>query len=397
MLFRSVRWDQLPNSGVSNFTFAMNITNMSNAALRVTFPVLQGLRMYAFRVTDNAPDSGQTCDNINEPSFTYLGDGSLQVTQLVSFDRTQWDLECNMFMDFTTQEPATNDVPMWTANAPPNGTAIATSGEGTWPFATAELGNGWASDDNGWSLQCTFDQSGWAVSNNVLGDFFVTQPAGATQATATCIAVDPLGASDENDTRTWTFGTLFTATAVLDESGKNAVMTVTSSGLVNEFLMSVRASQNGMLGAAGETVTVSSTATTETVVSLDNIRPGSFTFITEASAVGMLDHRSDLDLALVKPNSPPIISVAANFNGENATWDESQLKFSMFGLVSDPDLETVTMQLTICGADYQGFNINGINWDVDVSTAICMANGLTNYDVVITATDESGEIGRAHV
>ena len=387
---KNVRWDQLPNSGVSNFTLAMNITNMSNAALKVTFPVLQGLRMNGFRVTDNAPDSGQTCDHINEPSFTYLGDGSLQVIQLVSFDRTQWDLECNMFMDFTTQEPATNDAPAWTASAPGNGTAIPTSGEGTWPFATAELGNAWASDDNGWSLQCTFDQSGWSVSTNVLGDFFVTQPAGSTQATATCIAVDPLGASDENDTRTWTFGTLFTATAELDESGKNAVMTVTPSGLVNEFLVSVRATQDSMMGVAGDAFTVSSSAPTETVVSLDNIRPGRFTFFSEASAVGMLDYASNMDLGLIKPNSPPTVSVATNFNGENATWDETQLKFSMFGLVSDPDLEAVTMRLTICGADYQGFNINGINWDVEVSTAICMANGLTNYDVLITATDESG-------
>ena len=105
---------QLPNSGVSNFTLAMNITNMSNAALRVTFPVLQGLRMYDFRVTDNAPESGQTCDHINEPSFVYLGDGALEVTLLVSFDRTLWDLECNMFMDFTTEEPASNDIPSWT-------------------------------------------------------------------------------------------------------------------------------------------------------------------------------------------------------------------------------------------------------------------------------------------
>ena len=98
----NVRWNQLPNGGVSNFTLAMNISNMSNAALVVTFPVLQGLRLYDFRVTDNQPESGETCDNIGEPSFAYLPDGALRVTQLVDFDRTQWDLVCNMFMDFTT-------------------------------------------------------------------------------------------------------------------------------------------------------------------------------------------------------------------------------------------------------------------------------------------------------
>lgn len=385
----NVRWDQLPNSGVSNFTLAMNISNMSNAALVVTFPVLQGLRMYDFRVVDNQPASGQTCDHIGEPSFSYLPDGALQVTQLVNFDRTQWDLFCDMFMDFTTQEPAMNDIPAWTAEAPANGTIVPTSGTGTWPFASADVGNAWATDENGWSLQCSFDEAGWSVSTNVLGDFFITQPADSTQATATCTPVDPLGASDENDTRTWTFGTLYTATATVDDDGKNARLTITSTGLVNEFLFSARATQNGQMGATGETVTVAS-GPTVTAVSLQAIRPGAFSFAVMAEASNMLDHEADLALGLTKPNSPPVVSVAVNFDGENATWDDSQLKFEMYGLVSDPDLEAVTMSLTICGAEYQGFNIDGINWVVEVSTAICLANGLTNYDVLITAVDESG-------
>ncbi|MGB1679526.1 MAG: hypothetical protein ACPHFV_05730 [Poseidonia sp.] len=385
----NVRWDQLPNSGVSNFTLAMNISNMSDAALVVTFPVLSGLRMYDFRVVDNQPESGQTCDHIGEPSFVYLPDGALKVTQLVSFDRTQWDLVCNMFMDFTTQEPETNDAPAWTAQAPENGTKIPTSGAGTWRFATAETGNAWALDNDGWSLQCVFDDNGWSVSTNVLGDFFITQPEGATQTSATCHAVDPLGAVDENDSRTWTFGTLYTATGTVDEDGKNARLTITSSGLVSEFLFSAKALQNGQLGGTGDTITVASTPVT-TAVSLTSIRPGSFEFSVMAEATNMLDHAAEISLGLTKPNSPPVVSVAVNFDGENATWDESQLKFEMFGLVSDPDLEAVTMSLTICGADYQGFTIDGINWVVEVSTAICMANGLTDYDVVITAVDESG-------
>ncbi|MFZ8906156.1 MAG: hypothetical protein ACO2Y2_02230 [Poseidonia sp.] len=385
----NVRWDQLPNSGVSNFTLAMNISNMSNAALVVTFPVLQGLRMYDFRVTDNQPASGQTCDHIGQPSFMYLPDGALRVTQLVNFDRTQWDLYCDMFMDFTTQEPATNDVPAWTDEAPANGTVVPTSGTGTWRFASADVGNAWAADENGWSLQCTFDEAGWSVSTNVIGDFFVTQPAESTQATASCLPVDPLGAVDENNTRTWTFGTLYTATATVDDDGKTARLTITSTGLVNEFLFSARAVQDGQMGGAGETITVAA-APTVTAVSLQSIRPGTFAFAVMAEASNMLDHQADLALGLTKPNSPPVVSVAVNFDGENATWDESQLKFEMYGLVSDPDLEAVTMSLTICGADYQGFNIDGINWVVEVSTAICLANGLTNYDVLITAVDESG-------
>ena len=88
-----------------------------------------------------------------------------------------------MFMDFTTQEPEANDIPMWTQTTPDNGTKIPTSGTGTWLFATAETGNAWATDNNGWSLQCAFDEDGWSVTTNVIGDFFVTQPAGSSQST----------------------------------------------------------------------------------------------------------------------------------------------------------------------------------------------------------------------
>ncbi len=387
----NVRWDQLPTEGVSNFTLAMNITNMSDAALVVTFPVLQGLRIYDFRVVDNQPESGQTCDHIGEPSFTYLTSGALRVTQLVSFDRTQWDLECAMFMDFTTEEPVGNEPPEWTSTAPANNTKIPTQGTGTWMFVDKATGSAWATDDDGWALNCTFDEAGWSVSKNVIGDFLVTQPAGASQATATCTADDPLNQRNENDTRTWVFGTLFTATGTVDADGKNAVMSIQPGGLVTDFIINAQAVQNGQLGKAGDDVAVSGASSTDAIVSLDNIRPGSFELVVTAQAANMLDYSTNIDFGLVKPNSPPTVSVAVNFNGENATWDDSGYKFEMYGLVSDPDLEVVTLRLTICGEDYQGFNINGINWNVEVSTAICAAYGLTDYNVTITATDESGE------
>ena len=41
----NVRFDQLPNQGSSNFTVAMNITNITDARLVLTFPVEQGLRV----------------------------------------------------------------------------------------------------------------------------------------------------------------------------------------------------------------------------------------------------------------------------------------------------------------------------------------------------------------
>jgi hypothetical protein len=385
----NVRWDQLNNQGVSNFTMALNITNMSNAALVVTFPVLSGLRMYDFRVTDNNPVSGHDCSDIGAPSSTYLPDGALQLTQLVTFERTQWDLICNIFMDFTTEIPEVNDVPIWTSTAPVNNTRIATNG-GTTMFVHADTGNQWASDDDGWSLDCTFDTEGWSLSTNVLGDFFVSQPADSSSAKATCAPVDPLGATDENDTRTWEFGTLFTSTAVVSEDGKSVVMTVTPAGFIDQFIIYPHALQDGYEGPDDATASVSGTAGTDVTISLEGIRPGSFSIAGEAQATNMLPYPFIVDLGTIKPNSAPELSVAINFDGNNATWDASGIEFELIGLASDPDLEAVTLALTICGAQTSGFTQDNINWRVDVSIAICMANDLENYDVVITATDESG-------
>ena len=385
----NIRWDQLNNQGVSNFTVALNITNMSNAALVVTFPVLSGLRMYDFRATDNAPDSGDNCDDIGSPSSTYLPDGALQLTQLVTFDRTQWDLICNVFMDFTTQIPEVNDIPVWSSTAPSNGTRIATNG-GTTMFADANTGNQWANDDDGWSFDCTFDSDGWSISTNVLGDFFVTQPSDSSSATASCVPVDPLGAADENDTRNWTFGTLFTSSAVVSDDGKSAVMTVTPAGFIDQFIIYPHAVQDDFEVSDDASGTVSS-APADVTISLEGIRPGSFSIAGEAQATNMLPYAFIVDLSnLIKPNSAPEISVALNFNGNNATWDASGIEFELIGLASDPDLEDVTLSLTICGAETSGFTQDNINWRVDVSIAICMANDLDNYDVIITATDESG-------
>ena len=162
-----------------------------------------------------------------------------------------------MFMDFTTEAPEMNVPPVWANTAPDNGTVVGTPGEGTWTFASADLGNSWASDDNGWSLNCEFDEEGWSVFTNVLGNFFVTQPANSEQSTATCTAVDPLGAVDENDTRTWTFGTLYTATATVDDDGQFARLTIAPSGLVDEFLLTASAAQNEVVGGSSAPHTVS--------------------------------------------------------------------------------------------------------------------------------------------
>ena len=131
-------------------------------------------------------------------------------------------------------------------------------------------------------------------------------------------------------------------------------------------------------------------APADITLSLEGIRPGSFSIAGDVQATNMLPYSFVVDLGVFKPNSPPEISVAVNFDGNNATWNANGIEFELIGLASDPDLEAVTLTLTICGAETSGFIQDNINWRVDVSIAICMAYGLETYDVIITATDESG-------
>ena len=45
----------------------------------------------------------------------------------------------------------------------------------------------------------------------------------------------------------------------------------------------------------------------------------------------------------------------------------------------------------MCGETSTGFTTNGEAWTVSLSIAKCIADGLTFYDVVITAEDSAGE------
>ena len=77
----NVRFDQLPNQGSSNFTLAMNITNITDARLIMTFPVEQGLRVAEMGFYDD----GVLNEALAAPESEFLPDGRLRIVADVDY------------------------------------------------------------------------------------------------------------------------------------------------------------------------------------------------------------------------------------------------------------------------------------------------------------------------
>lgn len=381
----NMRFDQLPNQGVSNFTLALNVTNMTNADLVMTFPALQGLRIAGYAMEDDgvALVSGQ---DYTAPQEEFLPDGKLRIHQHVDYDKANWPVGRNLFIDFTTTVPESNDIPQWT-NSKPNNNSIIPLMTGT-DYLTVpgdEL-SAWATDSNGWNLNCEFANSGWSANQDEVGNLFVTSPSGATSSTATCSVIDPFGAVAEQ-TLDFTFGQPFTASAAIND-GENIDLTVTPTGLVPEMTVSAHAHQSGSMGASRSSMASNQPITI--ALPMDGLKPGDVMIMGSATANNMMAFSYMLDYGLEKQSLPPVISLKVSFDGNNATWDATGLQFTLKGTVSDPDGEAVSLALQLCGSSATDFTTVGINWEIDVSIATCVLQEISTYDLVITATDESG-------
>ena len=112
-----------------------------------------------------------------------------------------------------------------------------------------------------------------------------------------------------------------------------------------------------------------------------------------ATSTGMLDWDVMIDLSLEKTNTPPVITVETDqIDGSQATWASDQFSFTLSGEVYDPDGGDVQLSATMCGETTTSFTGERPNWDVSLSIAKCVADGLTQYDVTLSATDSVGEI-----
>jgi hypothetical protein len=387
----NVRFDQLPNKGSSDFTLAMNITNITDARLVLTFPVEQGLRVADMGFYDD----GVLQEDLAAPMSEFLPDGRLRITADVDYPLGSYPMVRNLFIDFTTAAPITNDVPVWLSTAPAEGTIIPLgiiSGE---ELASTETGM-WINDESGWNLRCNFtsdDQgNGWSVRMDEDASLFVT--AGGTSATAQCAGVDAFGA-ETVDHRNYTFGKVLTVAYPMEGMpeiaktvGDEISITWFPTSLVTSLTVTAHAHQNSNMGPS---VTQILESQSETNLSLTGISPGAVTIMGTATASGMLDYNFVLDYDLVKRNTPPTISIETNLQGQQAEWNLDGLKFTLSGTVIDPDGQEVVLSLSICDGITTNFDRQNLAWEIQVSIANCIQNDVQSpYDIIIKATDESG-------
>ena len=378
----NVRFDQLPNQGSSNFTLAMNITNITDARLVMTFPVQQGLRVAEMGFFDD----GVLNENLAAPVSEFLPDGRLRIVADVDYPLGSYPMIRNLFVDFTTMAPFTNDNPVWSATAPADGTIIpvgTTNGE----MLATEAAGMWVIDESGWSLQCDFADAGWDVRMDENAALFVT--ANGDSAVAQCAGIDAYGAETEEH-RNYTFGKVMDASAVLSTDGDVIEFSPTSTGLVPSVTVTAHAHQMSKTGPDATAVANANGVVME--LSMSGLSPGEVMIMGTATANGMLDYNFMLDLGIEKMNKPPAITINTNLQGEEAEWELDGLKFTLNGNVIDPDGQDVTMTLSICNGQTSNFNRDNLAWEIQVSIANCIQNNVESpYTVTIIAEDESLE------
>ena len=389
---------QLPNKGESNFTLAMNITNMTSGVFQATFPYIENLRVDAAYMQDRNQGVPGDLYNLDSLEVTTTSSEQIQIRLELEFDRSQWDVERFIFVEFTTSERLVNTPPVWTADSPSDETKFALNLGGQTTVATSETLQSWGQDVDGWTMGCTFSSALLSSTLNENGDWVINHPENMDGSeSADCMLTDELNVSNE-DIRTFEFGTLFTIESALSEDQTSIVATITPTGFVNSFTITIHAHQiqSNDMGQKISADVGNNAVTVE--LPLTGVKPGSIAAMGVASANSMGDYQFMVGLNIEKPNSVPIIEHSPNaLENSNATWDASGRVFILRGTYYEVDGEFVSFSYTLCGFSSEGFITSANSWEVDISIAPCIAAGTNDYAVVITGTDESGGVNTLNI
>ena len=383
-------------SDPNEFTVTFNSSNMSNARLDFTFPVMPELRMDMWEEcegrfvgpdmdklqTDAAPIRG-SCIGDGSASYNLRtnDDGSLTYTLDSNFSRENWPLGEDIFADFTTSPVPENEAPKWTSNAPANRSWFPVFEEGPNKLSTWEEIASWFDDESGVAsleISCTSGQT--ELSQSIDRSIWIYVD-GITQVI--CEASDSSGKTSGN--RTWYMGVPFsisTTKLLLDE--EHPVTINRSESWEPETTLSLALSQDGQPKQVME-YSGQSAGSHELLMPSQGIVPGPVQIWMRIAVGNQLLERT-FDLGIVKESESPLLSLGM------ATLDGWMWKLE--GHYSDPDGEVVSFTIVIADRVYE-VEVMGNTWETEWVNLTAFALG-GDYeqpiiDVEITGCDQSGK------
>ena len=383
-------------SDPNNFTFAMNMTNMSNIEIDITLPLtsnvgdLTGMRVKLAEECDgrdsSTSDTGGSatipgeCTNDGSTSVVsrMVDANHLQVTVLATYDYDLWPLGQDVFIDFTTEPPLVDDPPQWTTDAPSDGDLLPVADVDTpQQIVNEDAIREWFSDelDPGMLTVSCSGADGWALTGGAANSWTVTQQTSGP-TTVTCEATD---LSDQvSGPRTFVVAVALDISAAATEVSSSAVLTVISSTEAPDgMLVDVALLQGDSVVSSSVTLDTGTSGTVTLDVSA--LSPGPILVRVLASGAGMADMSHIYDLGLAKPSIPPTVTIT----GEE--WVEGA--FILSGNFHDADGEDVTFTLRIDGVEQGQVSVIDNTWRTGDIPMDLLIEGV--HTVEVQACDES--------
>ena len=348
----------------SNFTLALNASNMSGATLDFTFPVTRDLRLDLWdecegRVVglDEDTSGGQaplrgSCigDGSSAYEITENIDGSLTYSLSPNSPRTDWPIGEDLFADFTTAPIPVDNPPQWTDAAPPEGAWFPSPSGGQHVWATWGDVSSWFTDEGSVSqldVRCTGAAS-LQLSEGADRSLWAEIPRGSA-AEVSCEAVDSADQSTGN--RTWHLGVPFSLSTPQQTLIDPHPITLSQTSDWPDLTVEIALMQEGS-ASASTSVTFTEEITVD--VSASSMVPGPVQVWVSVQGTDVYSMEHVYDLSISKESSPPSLSITST------EWDGSQ--WSMQGQYSDPDGETVSFTMAIDGSDTGSVSSSGNTW-----------------------------------
>ena len=372
------------------FTLVMNASNLSNVIYNINFPETQGLRLDMWEECEGrdvqvemgdfaglAPLRG-TCVGDQSSNYEIIENDDSSITYVVHPYMPSWPIGEDLFADFTTAPIPIDNPPMWSDEAPNDDAWFPRKNGGSQIIANWQSIQTWFEDEAAISastLECRGEEGLNLDTTN--REISMDVPRGEA-GVITCEILDPSGQSTGN--RTWNIGVPFQISTSHNELTEPHPITLTPTNGWPELAVEVGLTSNyGTIDSADGPYSLYLSEITVDVSSTNTV-PGEIYVYTHISGEGVYNLEAYHDLGITKTGSPPILVV----NSEG--WDGDS--WSMSGMFSDPDGESVTFVHKIDGSAIGSISVSGNMWSTPLIDFSVWSEGV--HSVSVEGCDTTG-------